>query len=142
MKSVAWIEGRAIDADSGLPVRLEKIVRCSFDRKPSGEVVLNGCWSAEFQQDSDGTFRLPYNFPDEYHLTLTAAGYQDAEAFTPPVVRLQPVNGIVIKMRKAKDSEKTALAHQNIFGSVKRDGKPVKMGWAALVGSGAGYQIE
>jgi hypothetical protein len=132
LSAVAWIEGSVTDADSGLPVHLKQIVRCSFTRKASGEVVLNGCSSPEFSQEADGAFRLPYESPDEYHLTLSAIGYQDAEAFTPLVTRLEPMNGITVKMHKAKEGEEGSVAHETISGVVQRDGQLVKTGWVAL----------
>ena len=92
MTPEAWIEGRAIDAETGQPVRVDRIVRCLFERKQGGEVVLNSCWSATFEQPEVGRFRIPYGFPDEYHLTVSAAGYHDGEAFTPKVTQLQPVS--------------------------------------------------
>jgi hypothetical protein len=39
---VAWMEGRAVDADTGDPVRLEKIILCDFERKSNGEIVRRG----------------------------------------------------------------------------------------------------
>jgi len=132
LHSVAWISGRAIDAESGQPVHLDRIVRCAFDRKANGEIVLNGCQSPEFEQEADGSFRLPYEVPDEYHLTLSADGYQDTEAFTPPVARLQPVDGIVVRMRKVSSAARTQVAKQSIQGSVTCDGRSVKSAWVAL----------
>ena len=132
MDSVAWIEGRAIDADTGKPVQLSKIVRCSFDRKPNAEVVLNGCQSTEFDQDADGVYRVQYSVPDEYHLTLSAAGYQDGEAFTPPVTRLQPVTGIVVKMHRLKHGGQPQIVRQRLCGTVTRDGQAAPTGWVVL----------
>ncbi len=44
MKSVpkAWIEGRAVDAGTGKPVRVEKVVLCQLERKANGEVQRRG----------------------------------------------------------------------------------------------------
>jgi hypothetical protein len=42
LRSVAWIEGRALDADTGEPVQLKKAVLCQFERKPDGEIVRRG----------------------------------------------------------------------------------------------------
>jgi hypothetical protein len=36
----AWIEGEAIDTETGKPVRLKRVVICSFERKANGEVAL------------------------------------------------------------------------------------------------------
>ncbi len=132
MQREAWIEGLATDADTGKPVRLDKIVRCNFERKPNGQTVLNGCWSAAFQQPEDGHFRVPYSRPDEYHLTFSARGYHDAEAYTPKVSQLQPISGINVKLRKKAEGTTASLPEQSLTGIVTRNGKPVKSGWAAL----------
>jgi len=44
MKTVpkAWIEGTAVDAVTGKPVRIEKLVLCELQRKPDGEVERRG----------------------------------------------------------------------------------------------------
>jgi len=42
LQRVAWMEGRAVDADTGEAVRVEKVVLCQFDRSPSGEIVRRG----------------------------------------------------------------------------------------------------
>ena len=89
-----------MDVETGEPVRLSQIVLCFFERKPNGEPVLSGCRSADFEQPDVGRFRLPYTVPDEYHLTFSAAGYYDAEAFTPKVTQLTPIQGIVVKLKK------------------------------------------
>jgi hypothetical protein len=99
LRRAGWIEGRAIDADTGEPVHLDKVVVCNFERKPSGKVVLRGCRS-DFEQTQPGRFRASFPTPDEYHLTFTAAGYHDAEAYTPKVTELKTVGGIVARMKK------------------------------------------
>ena len=53
-----------------------------------------------FEQPESGHFRIPYSDPDEYHLTLSADGYHDAEAFTPKVSELKLIEGIVVKLKK------------------------------------------
>jgi hypothetical protein len=57
----AWIEGNVADAETGKPVKLDKIVLCFFQRKANGEVVLSGCRSTGFEQPQTGKFRIPYN---------------------------------------------------------------------------------
>jgi hypothetical protein len=42
LQRVAWMEGRAVDADTGVPVRLEKVILCEFERKSNGEIVRRG----------------------------------------------------------------------------------------------------
>jgi hypothetical protein len=132
LEPVAWIEGRAIDADTGKPVRLSQVVLCFFERKPGGEIVLSGCRSPRFDQPEEGRFRIPYSSPDEYHLTLSADGYQDAETFTPKTAQLKPIVGIVVKLKKKKAGAVSDVARQSIAGVVTRHGKPVKTGWVGL----------
>jgi hypothetical protein len=44
MKTIpkAWIEGTAVDAVTGKPVRIEKVMLCQLERKPDGEVERRG----------------------------------------------------------------------------------------------------
>ncbi len=102
LRRAGWIEGQAVDADTGEPVHLDKVVVCNFERKPNGEVVLRGCQS-DFEQTQPGRFRASFPTPNEYHLTFTAAGYHDAEAYTPKVTELKTVGGIVARIQKKKD---------------------------------------
>ena len=126
-----WVEGTAVDADSGEPVRLSSVVVCNFERKPGGEVVLRGCRSYN-EQVEPGRFRVSYPTPDEYHLTFTAEGYHDAEAFTPKVDALVTVQGIVARMKRKEDGSRPTMAKQAITGTVTRNGRPVASGWAVL----------
>jgi hypothetical protein len=128
----AWIEGRATDAETGKPVHLDKVVRCYFERKANGETVLSGCWSAAFQQPKDGQFRIPYSRPDEYHVTFSARGYHDGEAYTPKVSQLERITGINVKLKKKRDGTAPELPQQTISGTVTRHGEPVKTGWVGL----------
>ena len=128
----AWIEGRAMDVETGEAVRLSQVVLCLFERKPNGEPVLSGCRSADFEQPEVGRFRLPYTVPDEFHLTLSAPGYYDAEAFTPKVTQLTPIQGIVVKLKKKPQDAASKVRNQSISGAVARKGKPMKVGWVGL----------
>jgi uncharacterized GH25 family protein len=83
MTPEARIEARATDAETGKPVHVDKAILCFFERKPGGEIVRAGCRSSDFEQPETGLIRVPYFTPDEYHLTVMAAGYHDAEVFTP-----------------------------------------------------------
>ncbi len=42
LQRIAWMEGRAVDADTGKPVRLENVILCNFERKPNGDIVRRG----------------------------------------------------------------------------------------------------
>jgi hypothetical protein len=132
MKPVAWIEGEAADEATGEPVRLDRVVLCLFERKANGEVVLNGCRSSSFEQPQDGRFRVAYSTPEEYHLTFSAKGYHDAEAFTPKVDALAPIDGIRVGLRKKTPGAKPSLPQQTITGTVTDHGRPIKTGWVGL----------
>lgn len=120
MQREAHIRGRAIDAGTGMPVTISRIVLCTFTRKKNGEVVLNGCRSPRFAQPKPGEFSVGYSYPTEYHLTISAAGYRDAEAFTPAVTSVQDIDGIEVKMtREGEVTDKPSSLHQRIFGVVK-----------------------
>jgi hypothetical protein len=131
LQRAGWIEGEAVDAETGEPVGLDKVVVCDFERKPSGEVVLRGCRS-DFEQSEPGRFRASVPAPNEYHLTFTAAGYQDAEAYTPRVAELKTISGIVARMKRNTNGSAPVVAHQTIAGAVTRDGRPVQAGWVCL----------
>ena len=128
----AWIEGCAVDAETGERVRLQQVVVCTFDRKANGEVVLSGCHSSSFEQPEIGRFRIPYTYPCEYHLTLSAEGYHDAEAFTPNVTELRLIEGIVVRLRRKNEGTVPDVPKQTISGTVTCAGRPVMAGWAAL----------
>jgi hypothetical protein len=132
MKRSTWIEGQALDVETGEPVRLDKVILCTFTRKPNGEILRAGCKNSNFEQPETGRFRVSYSRPDEYTLTFSAAGYQDAETFTPPVKQLQPIDGIVVKLKRNKEGDKPDIQKQSFAGRVTRDGKPVKTGWVGL----------
>jgi hypothetical protein len=132
MHPEAWIEGDAVDEATGEPVQLDSVVLCFFERKPNGEVVLDGCRNSRFEQPEDGRFRVPYSMPEEYHLTFSAKGYHDAEAFTPKVDALASIEGIRVKLRKKVDGSTPQLPRQTIVGTVTDRGRPVETGWVAL----------
>jgi hypothetical protein len=132
MQRESWVEGRVIDGETGEPVRLERVVMCQFDRQPDGHILLSSCRNPDFEQPRPGEFRISYDSPAEYHLTFSAKGYDDAEAFTPKVDRLQPIGGLVVKMKRQTGAEKATVRAQRISGTVTRNGQPVKTGWVAL----------
>jgi hypothetical protein len=132
MSPLAWIEGTAVDDQTGTPVKLDKLVLCHFERKANGEVVLRGCRIPRFEQPEPGAFRVAYSFPDEYHITATATGYHDGEAFTPKISERQTVSGVVVRMRRKTPSASPTLPRQTITGKVTRGGKPVASGWVGL----------
>ena len=132
MGRVAWIEGQALDAETGEPVQLDKVVRCNFEHGPDGKPVLSGCRIPRFEQPETGRFRVEYSHPHEYHLTFSAAGYHDAEAITPKVTELKNVKGIIVKLKRQKAGSKPEVPRQRIEGTVTRHGRPVEVGWVGL----------
>jgi uncharacterized GH25 family protein len=132
MPHVAWIEGDVLDADTGEPVNLDKVVLCTFVRQPNGEILLNGCTVSRFEQPTPGHFRVPYSRPDEYHLTISAQGYHDGEAFTPVLSDLQPVSGLVAKLKPKSKESAPQLTKQRITGTVTCNGRAVESGWVGL----------
>jgi hypothetical protein len=131
LRRAGTIEGEAVDADTGAPVRLDRVEVRDFQRKPDGEVVLR-YGPAVFGQSELGRFRVTFSSPNEYHLTFIAAGYHNADAYTPKVTELKTIGGIVAKMKKKSDGSIPTVATQSIAGRVTRDGQALKSGWAAL----------
>ena len=132
MEKTTWIEGQAVDADTGEPVRLDRIVLCQFHRSPNGEVVLEGCRNTNLDQPEPGRFRIRYYTPAKYHLSLHAAGYREAEALTPSISTRQTISGLDVRMKKDHDEARSRRPLRRLTGRVTRNGQPVAVGWAAL----------
>ena len=101
-RPTGWIEGQAVDADTGKPVRLDKVVLFNFERKPGRRDRPARRRGVDFEQPEPGRFRTSFPNPDEFRLTFSAAGYQDAEVYTPRVTELKTIGGIVARMKKAE----------------------------------------
>src|SRR5690606_6852514 len=101
-------------------------------REPDGTPVFNNCISASFEQPEPGRFRLSYNVPGEYHLALSADGYHDAEAFTPEVDALRPIEGLTVAMRPESATPEPVIEDARLDGFATRDGRPIATGWATL----------
>ena len=132
LKRLGLIEGSAVDADTGEPVRLQGLALREFQRKPSGEAVLGRVERFVFEQPEPGKFRIAYTSPDEYNLTFSAAGYHDAEVFTPKVTELKTIGGIVGRLKRKVEGSTPTLARQTMTGTVTRNGRPLKFGWVGL----------
>lgn len=126
------IRGSVVDAETGEPITLSRIVLCNFVRNPDGEVVLSLCRLSHFAQPSPGKFVVGYPIPDAYHLAISAEGYEDAEAFTPAVTRLERLDGIKIKMRRKRDVPAPVVATQRIQGVVAGDADKLENSRATL----------
>jgi len=85
-----------------------------------------------FEQQEAGRFRINYGYADEYHLTVSAEGYDDAEAFTPKITQLKTIDGIIVKLKRHREGSKSEVPRQEIAGRVTRDGKPLQTGWVGL----------
>jgi hypothetical protein len=132
LRPAAYIFGQAVDAETGQPVRLDRVISCYCERGPTGEVSLRGCTGRGFEALDAGRFRIAYTTPGEYHLTASAAGYDDAEAFTPKVSELKPVEGIVIKMKSRRNRPQAQAVKRGLTGRVTRAGRPVPCGIVSL----------
>jgi hypothetical protein len=132
MEEETWIEGRAVDADTGEPIRLDRIVLCEFEPSDGGRVVLKGCRSSAFQQPAPGVFRIWYYTPRNYHLGLHADSYQEAEALVPTATGRRTITGITVRMKNVRDATHARPSMRTLRGRVTRDGRPVSVGWAAL----------
>jgi len=120
LQSESQIRGRVVDAETHAPVTISRIVLCQFTRRTDGEIVLNGCRSSRFKQHHPGEFVVGYWYPTEYHLTVSATGYNDAEAFTSPLTSLQQIDDIVVIMTKTgSTSEGEPQLRQQIHGVVR-----------------------
>jgi hypothetical protein len=133
LRPAADIFGRAVDAETGQPVRLDRVISCVCERGPTGEVRMRGCSDRDFEALDEGRFRVAYATPGEYHLTASAAGYEDAEAFTPKVSELKPIEGIVVKMKPGSKLPRGQAVRRGITGRVTRAGRPVTSGLVCLV---------
>ena len=131
-RRAGWIEGHAVDAGTGEPVRLDRVVVFSFEREPNGAIVPLGRASELFEQTEPGQFRASISDPGEFRLTFTAAGYQDAEVHPPTVTELKFIEGIVVLMKKKAHGPAPAIVGRTITGTVTREGRPVRSGWVAL----------
>jgi hypothetical protein len=132
MTRAGWIEGRAVDEQTGEPVAVSALACCLFDRNPDGSITLSSCAQHTFEPSGDGRFRFQYFAPAEYHLTVSAEGYHDGEAFTPAVTDLVDQSGVLVKLRRNTAGSRPAVATQAIEGTAMRDGMPVRTGWASL----------
>jgi len=131
LKSAAYIYGAAVDAVTGQPVTLDRVITCYCRRGPNGELQLSGCSDSGFEQLKEGKFRVAYMTPGEYHLAAAAAGYRDAEAFTPKIVEFKDIQGIVLKLNPKGAAEPTEEPKNGLTGRATRAGLPVTH---ALVG--------
>ncbi len=128
----AYFEGHAVDAETLAAVKIDRITVCTFRRLDDRTIQVGTCLTSKFEQPRPGYFRVPYDVPREYHLAVAAAGYHDAEVFTPPIERLQTVDGLRVELRKESPDTGPQIQTQRVTGRVTRDGQPVAAGWVSL----------
>jgi RNA polymerase sigma factor (sigma-70 family) len=126
-----WFEGRAVDADTGVTVRLDRVVVFHFDRGPNGEIVPHETLN-HFEQPERGWFRAFFDGTGEFRLTFSATGYEDAEIDVPRVTERKTIGGILVLLRAKIEGVAPALAGRTISGTVTRAGRPVPFGWVVL----------
>jgi hypothetical protein len=129
-----WISGRVVDAQTGEPVAVKRLILCWFTRRPNGEIDRGNCKPTPFEQPKKGEFRVAYRRPDNIHITVQAPGYDDAEANLDEHKTYENIEGLVIKARRngsAIPSDSIPVAR--ITGSLTRDGRPVSSAWISAV---------
>jgi hypothetical protein len=118
-----WFAGRAVDADTGAAVRLD---RASYSVAPKPEGPAGPALVPILEQPEPGTFRVRFAAPGEYTVALSAAGYASAE-FKVTADARKTIEVPAVKMKKLAVPPGPAGA-----GTVALGGKPVKSGWAVL----------
>ena len=116
-RRVGWIEGQAVDAEPASRFawrggRVEFRARARRQGRPARRL------RADFEQPEPGRFRASFPAPDEYHLTFSAPGYHDAEAYTPKATELKTIGGIVARMKRKTEGSAPAIAARTITGTV------------------------
>ncbi|HEV3302860.1 MAG TPA: carboxypeptidase-like regulatory domain-containing protein [Planctomycetaceae bacterium] len=134
LKRERALSGKLVDAQTGEPVQIKSVILCTFERRANGEVVRGGCRLIRFEQPQKGHFRVPYDVPANFHITITAEGYVDAEALVDSPRAYQNVEGIVVKARRQRTDSPDVLPVQTIAGTLTRGGQPVPVAWVTLWG--------
>jgi hypothetical protein len=134
LKRMRSLSGRLIDAQTGAPVEIKSVILCTFERRANGEVVRGGCRLIRFDQPEKGHFRVPYDVPQNFHVTITAEGYVDAETLVDAPRAYQNVEAIVVKARRQRTDSPDVLPVQTITGTLTRGGRPVTVAWITAWG--------
>lgn len=96
----AWINGRAIDEETGKPVSIKEATLCNCELLPDGEFVVNGCRATNFEQPEPGRFRIPYTRPDHYQLSIVADGFQKGQVFLKQLAVLKDIDHVVLRLKR------------------------------------------
>jgi hypothetical protein len=133
LKRQRWISGRVVDAETGAPVAIKRLILCTFARRPNGEIARLNCRPVHFEQPEKGQFRVAYERLQGYHVTVMAEGFDDAEAFVEPLKKYEDVSGIFIKARRnGSKAPADTVPVPRITGTLTRSGRPVTSAWVSL----------
>lgn len=123
-----WFIGKAVDAETGAAVRLDS-ARISIPPNPKAPPgVLPTSRATTLEQPEPGRFRVRFDAPGEYTLTLFADGYDPAEVVAPKAAERKTIDlPDVVKLKKA-----AVKPLREIAGTATRGGKSVAAGWAVL----------
>ncbi len=127
-----YLSGRAVDAETGQPVKLKRVVVCDVRRDAEGKPQSYGCGEARFEESAKGVFRIAVSQQGEKHLTVMAEGYHRAEQYVLGFDLLRDVPELTIKMRREGSS--ATAAGQRIRGVVRSGNRPAANVWVSLWG--------
>jgi hypothetical protein len=134
LKRQQWISGRVVDAETGAPVAIKKMVLCTSTRRDSGEIYRGNCRPVPFEQPQTGHFRVAYDSLLEHHITVMADGFEDAESLVESPRDYKDIQGIVIKTRRSGSKAQAAVVPvPKITGTLTRGGRPVTSAWVSIV---------
>ncbi|HEY1784863.1 MAG TPA: carboxypeptidase-like regulatory domain-containing protein [Pirellulales bacterium] len=125
-----YINGHAVDAETGQPVSIKRVVVCEVRRDADGTPHSHGCGEARFDQPRKGDFRVTVSTAGEKHLQVTADGYHYAEQYVLGFDLPGAVPEVTIKIRRKGSS--ASAAGQRIGGIVRRDHQPAGQAWVSL----------
>lgn len=125
-----YIAGRAVDAETGEPVEIKRVVVCEVRRDADGTPHSHGCGEARFEQPRTGEFRISVSTGGEKHLTVMADRYHYAERYVFGFALLKGVQDVTIKMRR--DGSPATAARQRIRGIVRSGSQPAAEVWVSL----------
>lgn len=124
-----YVSGRAVDAESGEPVELSRVVVCEVRRDADGTPHSYGCGEVRFDQPRPGEFRASVSSAGEKHLTLFADGYEYAQEYVLGNID-DDTQIVTVKMRRK--GSMASVSPQRIRGVVRSDGRPVGGVWVSL----------
>jgi Carboxypeptidase regulatory-like domain len=124
------IVGRAIDAETGEPISIKRVVVCEVRRDADGTPHASGCGDVRFEQPRPGEFRAAVSPIGEKHLTVTADGYHDAEHYVLGSDLQTGEPEVTVKLRRKGTA--TSVAGQRIRGVVRSNREPAGQAWVSL----------